>query len=253
MPESSAARPGRRGDVRVGTSGWVYPHWRGLFYPEKLAQRRWLGWYSAVFDTVEINNSFYRLPSAAAFETWREQAPEGFLYAVKASRFLTHMKKLKDPESSIQLLFERIRGLGNRLGPILYQLPPRWRLDLARFEVFLAALPQTFVHAIEFREPSWLTERVFQLMQRYGVAHCIHDMGYIGVPIRLTARASYVRFHGGRSHSGSYEDHVLKQWAHIIETWATDGIDVYAYFNNDVGGHAITNAATLKRFLAARC
>ncbi len=239
-----------RAEIRIGTSGWVYPHWRGLFYADDLAQRCWLTHYTSCFDTVEINNSFYRLPSAAAFSAWHEQAPEGFLYAVKASRFLTHMKKLKDPEPSLELFFDRANHLRNHLGPVLYQLPPRWKLNLDRFERFLAALPAAKTHVVEFREPSWLVDDAFRLMERYGVAHCIHDMGSLDIPLRLTAAFAYIRFHGGRSHGGSYEMPFLEEWARRIQDWSGRGIPVYAYFNNDVGGHAVTNATTLKQLVS---
>jgi uncharacterized protein YecE (DUF72 family) len=235
--------------LRIGTSGWVYQHWRGLFYPETLPQSDWFEFYAKQFDTVEINNSFYRLPSAAAFDGWREQAPPGFLYAVKASRFLTHMKKLKEPEAPLQLFFERAIRLAEMLGPVLYQLPPRWRVNLSRFEYFLSVLPSGHLHVVEFREPSWLIEPVFQMMERYSVAHCIHDMGQLAVPRRVTAPAVYLRFHGGSSHNGNYPQSALEAWAGQIAAWLGEGLAVYGYFNNDVGGHALENAKTLRGLL----
>ena len=148
--------------IRIGCSGWQYKHWRGDFYPAELPQSRWFAHYALTFDTVEINNSFYRLPEAETFDKWREQAPRAFLYAVKASRFLTHMKKLKDPEEPIERFFDRASHLGRHLGPVLYQLPPNWTLNLERFEHFLQALPRRYDHVIEFREPSWYDDRVFR-------------------------------------------------------------------------------------------
>jgi uncharacterized protein YecE (DUF72 family) len=216
-----------------------------MIYPQGLSQRQWLQHYSSLFDTVEINNSFYRLPGAGSFESWRDQVPPGFVYAVKASRFLTHMKKLKDPEDSLALLFERIVHLGSTLGPILYQLPPHWRVDRARLERFLRALPQQYRHVMEFRDASWIEEEVFRLLQEHQVAHCIHDLGTFEVPNRVTAPFSYVRFHGGRSRGGNYPGDVLESWARQIEEWMVQGLSVYAYFNNDVGGHAVRNARTL--------
>jgi uncharacterized protein YecE (DUF72 family) len=132
----------RRGQVRIGTSGWIYKHWRGVFYPERLPAREWFAFYARSFDTVEINNTFYRLPSPAAFAAWHDQAPPGFVYAVKASRYLTHMKKLKDPADALERILGRARLLGPYLGPVLYQLPPHWRCDLDRLREFLAALPR---------------------------------------------------------------------------------------------------------------
>lgn len=235
--------------IRIGTSGWVYKHWRGLFYPQELRQEQWFDHYAAHFDTVEINNSFYRLPSATAFAAWREQAPTGFVYAVKASRFLTHLKKLKDPEEPICRFFERADHLGQTLGPVLYQLPPHWQLNLPRFEHFLASLPQGYLHVVEFRDPSWLTEDVFKLMERYAVAHCIHDMRPLEVPLRVTAAAVYLRFHGYPKYGGDYEEVTLESWARHIDQWHSQQLNVFVYFNNDIGGYALNNAQTLKRLL----
>lgn len=235
--------------IRIGTSGWVYNHWRGIFYPPELPQPAWFARYAADFDTVEINNSFYRLPSAETFAGWREQAPPGFLYAVKASRFLTHLKKLKDPEEPLERFFERASGLGKTLGPVLYQLPPRWRVNLERFESFLAALPKGHRHVVEFRDASWLIDEVFRLMERYRVGHCIHDLGPLNVPIRITAPLVYLRFHGGPSHNGDYPRAELEAWARRIQSWHREGLKVFVYFNNDLGGYAIKNALTLKHIL----
>src|SRR5687768_17052790 len=169
--------------VRIGCSGWMYKHWRGNFYPAQLPTTRWFGHYALTFDTVEINNSFYRLPEAATFAKWREQAPSHFLYAVKASRFLTHMKKLKDPEEPLVRFFDNAAQLGPRLGPVLYQLPPGWGVNLERFEIFLQTLRRVGAdlkvgpyHAVEFRDSSWYDERVYALLRRYKVALCLHDM-----------------------------------------------------------------------------
>ena len=162
--------------VRIGCSGWQYKHWKGDFYPADLRTGEWFARYAATFDTVEINNSFYRLPEAHTFRSWRERAPAGFLFAVKASRFLTHMKKLKDPEEPLQRFFENAAPLGATLGPVLYQLPPRWPLDLERLRHFLGTLPKRVRHVIEFREPSWYAQEVLELLEAHGVALCLHDM-----------------------------------------------------------------------------
>ncbi|MBE9506930.1 MAG: DUF72 domain-containing protein [Chloroflexi bacterium] len=235
--------------VRIGTSGWVYDHWRGVFYPMELRQADWLGYYAREFGTVEINNTFYRLPSEATFDRWREQAPPGFIYAVKASRFLTHFKKLKDPEEPLQRFFGRAGRLGEALGPVLYQLPPRWRANLPRFEYFLAALPPGYSHVIEFRDQSWLSEVVFRLMEHYRVAHCIHDMCPLQVPLRVTAPPVYVRLHGDPAHGGDYQHAELETWGGRIDSWHSQGLGVFVYFNNDVAGYALQNARALKRLL----
>jgi uncharacterized protein YecE (DUF72 family) len=219
--------------VRIGTSGWIYPHWRGRFYPPELRAREWFAFYARTFDTVEVNNSFYRLPSAETFEAWRAQAPPGFHYAVKASRFLTHYKHLKDPQEPLRTFFERAAHLGGTLGPVLYQLPPRWRVNLERLEHFLAALPAGYTHVVELRDETWITEAVFQLLERYRVAHCIHDYYTLRVPLRVTAPPVYVRFHGDVDHAGDYPEARLKTWAKRIAEWQSEGLDVYAYFNND--------------------
>jgi uncharacterized protein YecE (DUF72 family) len=237
--------------VRIGTSGWVYNHWRGVWYPRDLPQGRWLAFHARRFDTVEVNNSFYRLPSAAAFHAWREQAPPGFVYAVKASRFLTHLKKLKDPEEPLERILTRARHLGSALGPILYQLPPKWTVDLPRLEHFLAILPSEYTHVVEFRDASWLIEDVFRLLERHHVAHCVHDMYPLKVPIRVTAPTAYVRLHGDAIHGGDYTLATLKAWARRIEAWRNERLQVFVYFNNDFNGYAVSNALTLRRLVGA--
>jgi uncharacterized protein YecE (DUF72 family) len=238
--------------IRIGTSGWVYTHWRGVFYPADLAQKDWFSFYARSFDTVEINNSFYRLPSAGAFEAWRRQAPVGFVYSVKASRYLTHLKKLTEAEAPLSTFLERISYLVETLGPVLYQLPPNWRVNLPRFERFLGALPASTTHVVEFRDESWLSEEVFRLMEQHGVAHCIHDMHPLQVPPRVTARTVYIRFHGDMQHSGDYPPATLATWALRIEDWHRQGHDVFAYFNNDIFGYAIKNALALKHMLGVK-
>jgi uncharacterized protein YecE (DUF72 family) len=241
--------------VRVGCSGWQYKHWRGDFYPSNVPISQWFGHYASVFDTVEINNSFYRLPEAETFAKWCQQAPPRFLYAVKASRFLTHMKKLKDPEDPLFRFFDRAQHLAGHLGPVLYQLPPRWPLNLERLERFLRALhddgrgniPPWTRHAVEFREPSWYDDRVFELLTRYKVALCLHDMHGSASGRRVVGPMLYVRFHfGTQKYGGRYDDRQLDEWAEWLAEQARAGLDVFAYFNNDVGGHAPRDAIRLR-------
>ena len=242
--------------MRIGCSGWQYAHWRGDFYPASLPASRWFAHYARTFDTVEINNSFYRLPAAETFAKWREQAPAGFLYAVKASRFLTHMKKLKDPEAPLDLFFDNARHLEPRLGPVLYQLPPRWPLNLERLAHFLEVLPLRLAtrvrHAIEFREPSWYDERVFTLLRAHGAALCLHDMPGSATEQVMVGPFVYVRFHGATKYAGRYEDARLDRWADWLAARWQDGADVFAYFNNDVGGHAPRDAVRLRDRIAQR-
>lgn len=237
--------------LRVGCSGWNYKSWRGRFYPRDLPAARWLEFYATRFDTVEINNSFYRLPDRSTFANWRTHVPPAFLFAVKASRFLTHMKRLLDPNDPLQRLFSSVSGLGRRLGPVLYQLPPTLTLDLPRLDCFLRALPRsssgTRLHVVEFRHPSWYIADTFELLRRRRVALCLHDK--LGSPIRepLVGPFVYVRFHGtsGRYH-GSYSRRQLDRWAHVLAEQIHRGRRVFAYFNNDPEAVATANALTLR-------
>jgi uncharacterized protein YecE (DUF72 family) len=239
------------GHFRVGCSGWQYRHWRGSFYPADLAQARWFEHYASVFDTVEVNNTFYRLPEAATFDAWKERAPAGFLYAIKASRYLTHMKKLKDPEEPISRFFERASHLGATLGPVLYQLPPRWERDLPRLEEFLSLLPKPRLHAVEFRDPSWYGDETYALLEKAGVALCLHDMRGSESPERLVGPFVYVRFHGtSAKYGGRYPDSAVESWARRLTGEIRRGRDVYAYFNNDRGGHAPRDAVRLRDAIA---
>jgi uncharacterized protein YecE (DUF72 family) len=233
-------------NIRIGCSGWQYQHWRGGFYPAELAPARWLEYYAERFDTVEINNTFYRLPEAATFAAWGRRAPRGFLYAVKASRYLTHMKKLKDPAEPLKLFFTRARRLEHAFGPVLYQLPPRWPLNLERLETFLKALPRRRRHAIEFRDPGWYAPEALALLDRYGVALCLHDMHGSASGKRVVGPFVYARFHGTQKYSGSYSDATLGDWAAWLCDRAVEGRAVFAYFNNDTGGHAPRDAVRLR-------
>jgi uncharacterized protein YecE (DUF72 family) len=241
------------GRIRVGCSGWQYQHWRGDIYPAELPVSRWFEHYARSFDTVEINNSFYRLPPAETFAKWRERAPKGFLYAVKASRYLTHMKKLTDPEDPLFRFFENAKQLGPRLGPVLYQLPPRWPVNVERFEIFLRTLPKRYRHTVEFREQSWYDERVFALMRKYKVALCLHDMQGCATDRIVVGPFIYVRYHfGTKKYGGAYDDRRLDDWADWLAAQAHEGLDVFAYFNNDTGGHAPRDAVRLRDRIHAR-
>lgn len=234
----------------IGTSGWHYKQWVGDFYPARISPAKMLSWYAREFDTVEINNTFYRLPEEKVFAQWTQMVPSGFLFAVKASRFITHIKRLKDPEDSIRLLFSRAAPLGESMGPVLFQLPPKWKADLSRLEDFLGLLPKQHRYVFEFRDESWLTEAVYDILRRHNSALCIHDWHQLPWPMELTADFTYIRFHGtGGRYSGSYPDHILRDWARRIRGWEGQLSAVFAYFNNDVGGHAIRNARSLRAML----
>jgi len=233
--------------LHIGTSGWHYKHWCGSFYPEKLSPARMLECYFAQFDTVEINNSFYKLPSVETFEKWRQATPAGFCFAVKASRFLTHNKKLKDAESALQNFLPRAEVLREKLGPILFQLPPRWGVNVERLREFLQVLPRRHRYAFEFREPSWNTEAVYALLRRYNAAYCIYELAGFMSPLQITADFTYVRLHGpGGKYQGSYSLQALQQWSERIAAW--DKLRaIYIYFDNDQAGYAAQNALQLKR------
>ena len=235
------------GTVRIGCSGWLYRHWRELFYPKGVAQHRWFGHYSETFSTVELNTSFYHLPKAETFEKWRDQAPPGFTYAVKAPRFITHMKKLKDCAEPVEEFLRRARRLGPTVGPILYQLPPHWTVNLERLADFSALLPRDLAHVFEFREKSWLTEEVLAFLEDEGLSFCVHDMPGSATARRASGPIASVRFHGGEGkYWGRYSDEGLLSWTDWIAGQARAGRDVWCYFNNDIGGHAIDDAQTLR-------
>ena len=236
-----------RGEIRIGCSGWTYRHWRELFYPAKMAQRLWFGHYAATFDTVELNTSFYHLPKADTFAKWRDQAPPGFRYSVKAPRFITHMKKLKECAEPVDEFLRRARNLGASIGPILYQLPPRWACDVERLEGFVDLLPGGLAHVFEFREKSWMCAEVLALLERRGVSFCAHDMQGLRTERWAAGPVAYVRFHGGTGkYRGRYADEALLGWADWIVAEARGGRDVWCYFNNDIGGDAIHDALTLR-------
>lgn len=240
-----ARRPGK---LRIGTSGYQYDDWRGRFYPKTLPKSAWFAHYAEHFDAVEINATFYRLPEAATFERWRNAAPKGFCYALKFSRYGTHLKRLKDAPDTIGLFIERARLLGPSLGPILVQLPPRWHVNVARLAAFLESTPKQYRWAVELRDPSWLCQDIYALLRKHRAALCIHDLIERHPRVR-TANWVYLRFHGD-DYAGSYSPQALSAAAQRIRKHLADGYDVYAFFNNDIGGHAVRNAADLRRYVA---
>jgi uncharacterized protein YecE (DUF72 family) len=233
--------------IRIGCSGWQYKHWREIFYPKGLAQTRWFAFYADHFDTVEINSSFYHLPKATTFEKWRDQAPPGFCYAIKANRFITQAKKLLDCEEPMERMMSATRHLGGRLGPMLYQLPPSLKLDLERLAAFLPLLPKDVTNIFEFRDKSWYVPETFDLLDRHGVGFCVHDMRGSASERIAVGKAAYVRFHGGGGkYWGRYSDDRLMSWAEWMVEQKRSGRSVWAYFNNDIHGHALDDAQTLK-------
>ncbi len=242
--------------IWIGTSGWIYPHWVGRFYPPDLAVHDHLSYYARHFPTVEINRSFYRLPTHEQFQRWAEQtsAHPGFRFAVKASRYITHMKKLKDVEEGIARLIASASGLGEQLGPFLYQLPPRWRANPARLEQFIAGLPHQQPAAFEFRDPTWFQPESIAALQRLlPTSNCTLVTsigGSLPTPLELPAIGSfrYLRFHNG-SHGPGLSEAELDFWARRLSASAAEGCDTYVYFNNDPGACAIHDALRLRELL----
>jgi len=240
-------------EIRIGTSGWHYKHWLGNFYPQKLPASKMLAYYYEHFDTVEVNNSFYMLPKFETMHAWRDATPVNFQFAVKASRFLTHNKKLKDPQNALDNFLPRAEALGKKLGPILFQLPPSWRINAERLTEFLEALPRYHRYTFEFREQSWICDEICQILKQYNAAFCIYDIGGFHSPIQVTADWTYVRLHGpGKKYQGSYSEQVLDEWAERIRNWSANLKAIYVYFDNDQAGYAAQNALTLRKMVGFR-
>ena len=234
--------------IRIGCSGWNYRHWRGTVYPRSAPAARWLELYAQWFDTVEVNATFYRLPTRRAVERWASATPPEFCFAVKASRYLTHVRRLRDLRPGLERFLERIEPLvdAGKLGPVLWQLPPRFRRDDYRLSDALAVLPPGR-HAFEFRDETWFADEVYELLRRHDAALVVADRAPAGAsPWVETAGWSYLRFHHGRARGGAYGREALHTWARKIGEAPGD---VYAYFNNDWEGFAVANARTLERFL----
>ncbi len=210
-----------------------------------------LGFYSQHFDTVELNNSFYRLPTETAFDNWRQSTPADFVFAVKASRFLTHQKKLKDPESALQNFLPRASRLSSKLGPILFQLPPKWQVNPGRLEAMLKALPSDLRYAFEFRDMSWIRPQISELLGRFRAAFCIYELAGYHSPLTVTADFAYVRLHGPglEKYQEAYSRGRLRRWSKQVEDWAKDLAAIYIYFDNDQEGYAVRNALTLKKMV----
>jgi len=234
----------------IGTSGWHYDHWRYRFYPQELTKAKWLEFYASNFTTVELNNSFYRLPSEAAFANWRDSSPTNFTFAVKVSRFITHIKRLKNTQEAVETFISRARVLGEKLGPLLYQLPPNMHRNDERLASFLSTLPQGMRHVFEFRHQSWLDDEVFETLHKYNIGLCVFDMPSLSCPLVATADFAYIRFHGSTGlYLSCYSDEELADWAKRLANLATNLKAIYIYFNNDAEAFAVRNAITLRSYL----
>ncbi len=238
-------------EIRIGTSGYHYKHWLGRYYPEGTKPTQMLAHYLRDFDTVELNNTFYQLPNESTFDSWRDATPSDFLFAVKGSRFITHMIKLKDAQRGLTNFLPRAERLGDKLGPILWQLPPRWNVNIERLEEFLSILPRTHRYTFELRHPSWMTDAVYEVLRKYDAAFCIYELAGYHSPIEITADWTYIRLHGPTElkYQGSYSNAQLAAWAERIRRWSRTMKAIYVYFDNDDSAYAVDNALTLKRLL----
>jgi uncharacterized protein YecE (DUF72 family) len=238
-------------EIRIGTSGYHYKHWLGRYYPEGMKASEMLAHYQRDFDTVELNNTFYQLPNETTFDAWRKNTPANFLYAVKGSRFITHMIKLKDAQRGLTNFMPRAERLRSKLGPILWQLPPGWKANAERLEEFLSILPPQHRYTFELRNETWMTDQVLEILQKYNAAFCIYELAGYHSPIELTADWTYIRLHGPTAfkYQGSYSDRQMEQWAERIRGWSRKMKAIYVYFDNDDSAYAVDNALTLKKML----
>ena len=241
----------KTGAVRIGISGWRYKGWRGVFYPKELPQRRELEYAGSNFPSVEINGTFYSLQRPESFEAWAAATPDEFVFAVKGPRFITHMKKLRDCETPLANFFASgVLRLGSKLGPILFQLPPRWNVNPERLDSFLSMLPKQRRYVFELRNATWHTDAIYGILRAHNAAFCIYELAGFHSPIELTADWTYVRLHGpGGKYQGSYSDKLLRAWADRIAAWSEQLRSIYVYFDNDQAGYAAFNALTLKKMV----
>lgn len=232
--------------VRIGTSGWIYPHWQGVFYPESCSKGKWLEHYARHFDALELNASFYRLPAGETFRKWRQRTPDGFSWAVKMNRYLTHLRRLKKAEEPLLRFYQATSALGEKLGPILIQLPPSLVYDPSLIRNFLELLDPAKKHAIEVRHASWMREEFFDVLREFKVAFCIADTaGRYPLQVAFTADFAYLRLHGSRElYASLYTEEELKGWAEKIKGWSCE---TWVFFDNDFQGHAVQNALELRR------
>jgi uncharacterized protein YecE (DUF72 family) len=244
----------KRGNIHIGTSGWQYDHWKGPFYPEELPKKGFLGYYAEHFHTVEINNSFYQLPKRETLNRWRESVPKDFIFSFKASRYITHMKKLKDPEQSLSRMLAVLPALDGKLGPILFQLPPKWGFDSERLYGFLDALPGEYRYVFELRDPSWLDPKAYEALTEMGAGFCIYELSGRSSPKEITADFVYIRLHGPADapYKGQYSTTTLAGWAGAISAWERQGRDVFCYFDNDEAGYAPQDALRLQAMLGSK-
>ena len=236
----------------IGTSGFFYRHWKGIFYPEGLPQKKWLEFYANSFDTLELNSTFYHLPKENTVKAWVNRTPDNFVFSVKASKFITHTKRLRNVEESLQLFIQRAALFGNKLGVILFQLPPSMRKDMTLLKNFLSLLDKNGQYAIEFRDKGWLSDEIYDTLKEYNVAFCISDTPRYPYAEVVTANFSYIRLHGHTAlYASDYTKDQLTHYANLIKKWSKNNITSYVYFDNDFSGYAVKNALQLKKLLSS--
>lgn len=241
------------GSIRVGVSGWDHEQWRGSFYPSDLSCEDWLGYYAQHFQTVEVVSSFRHSPREQTLVQWREAVPKDFIFSVKANHYITHLKELKDPQQTVPPFLKRLKVLGKNLGPILFEMPPHWNLNLHRLHSFLKSLSHDHRYVFEFRNPSCFTSQVYNVLEDYGAAFCIYDMPGQVSPRVVTTDLIYVRLHGPDSTCpGQFETKALSDWADTFSTWMERGKEIYCYFVNDQQGQALQDAETFQRMIKDR-
>jgi uncharacterized protein YecE (DUF72 family) len=239
------------GKIHIGTSGWHYRHWVGPVYGAGMKSEGFLTHYARQLQSVEINATFYKLQSPAPLAKWRDGTPEGFIFSCKASRYITHRKKLKDASQTSERFFQTIDALGSKRGPVLVQLPPRWHVNLQRLEEFLEAVPKRYRLAFEFRDESWFAPSVYQMLEHHNAAFCAYDFNQRQSPVKVTADFTYVRLHGPNgAYRGQYDDKTLAGWAKHLTSCSKDGLDGYCYFDNDEAGYAFNDAVRLRHKLS---
>ena len=240
----------KKGQIYIGTSGWHYEAWQGSFYPDKLPKEKMLAYYKDYFKTVEINNTFYGLPSQKTIQEWYGIVPKKFVFSVKANRYITHMKKLKEADETVPRMMESVKILKDKLGPILFQLPQHWHCNLDRLREFVNILPKNYQYTMEFRDPDWFNEEVYQILANHDIALCIYDFDSRCSPQEVTTAFIYIRLHGpGKPYQDPYSKKALQGWAGAISAWSGQGLTVYCYFDNDNRGYAVKNSKELSEML----
>lgn len=236
--------------THIGTSGWYYRQWRGLVYPKDISPKFWLKYYATIFRSVEINSSFYHLPTEETIEHWRSQVSPDFKFSVKASRYITHQKRLNNASNALDLFLNRISNFGHNLGPVLFQLPSNKPISEKHLKTFIENCPQDFQYVFELRHPDYFKETIYNLFKIHNIAFCIFDFFNFKSPVIKTANFTYTRMHGTTDlYQGKYSDQVLKEWASLLNDWGQAGLSNYLYFNNDKNGASFENGIQLQQYI----